>query len=496
MITNKPFISNLTFYSSESCNLNCTYCYIAKADKNKKVSEAKKVKEALLDGSFLNNFKIGLKRLEQPPENISAISLWGQEPTLTLNEFTSNLEELFNYFPNFNSLFFSTNFVQHYDRIINLIKTLSQLSDKYKREFTFCFQISFDGLEETTKYRRIDGNIILNNIKNFHTDLKDVYISPYLKVSSTYHNVLSREIISNYTTLEQVKNFWLGLGDIAHELSQYNTNPNFHPSKYFSPGIENPAHDATTEDGLNFFNFLQKSNICCREQDFKEEIFDFYQGVIIQFSDTIARRIMRCLEQNKWTILDLVEKLTDMFYYDDFIKLFSEQSFCCGGYTDLKMRYDGTLLHCQNVLYDFKHKDQDEYKDIMYDNCRQSVVDTFYPNIITSTDEEIDNYLYRSKLSNEQGLPIIFIQTLQLMIYLAETGQIKLEYLQNQELLYKHAFIMSNILTCMDSAMITTGTIFGRHIGDIRFYCNGVIDLIEESIEKILEKNGVTYGNS
>lgn len=82
------------------------------------------------------------------------------------------------------------------------------------------------------------------------------------------------------------------------------------------------------------------------------------------------------------------------------------------------------------------------------------------------------------------------------MIYLAETGQIKLEYLQNQELLYKHAFIMSNILTCMDSAMITTGTIFGRHIGDIRFYCNGVIDLIEESIEKILEKNGVTYGNS
>ena len=59
-----PNITSLTFISSESCNLNCSYCNLAKNSKEH-IEEAKATKDALKNGTFLNNFKEALKRISQ-----------------------------------------------------------------------------------------------------------------------------------------------------------------------------------------------------------------------------------------------------------------------------------------------------------------------------------------------------------------------------------------------------------------------------------------------
>ena len=50
-------INKITFISSESCNLNCSYCELAKnAIKSSGIIINKKIKEDLLSGEYLKKY--------------------------------------------------------------------------------------------------------------------------------------------------------------------------------------------------------------------------------------------------------------------------------------------------------------------------------------------------------------------------------------------------------------------------------------------------------
>jgi sulfatase maturation enzyme AslB (radical SAM superfamily) len=50
--------TSLTLISSESCNLNCSYCVMANnINKKEHLKEAEKVKQSFIDGTFLLNLK-------------------------------------------------------------------------------------------------------------------------------------------------------------------------------------------------------------------------------------------------------------------------------------------------------------------------------------------------------------------------------------------------------------------------------------------------------
>jgi hypothetical protein len=51
------------------------------------MEEALKVKKSLINGQYLNTLLKALERIDQNPEDIVNVELWGQEPTLTLKEF-------------------------------------------------------------------------------------------------------------------------------------------------------------------------------------------------------------------------------------------------------------------------------------------------------------------------------------------------------------------------------------------------------------------------
>ena len=94
-LKNGDYIKGLSLLTSLGCNLNCEYCYIAKSVNANSHNLQKATMEALSNGTYINNVKAVLEKLEQSPKAIDSISFWGQEPTLTLNLITEPPRRLF-----------------------------------------------------------------------------------------------------------------------------------------------------------------------------------------------------------------------------------------------------------------------------------------------------------------------------------------------------------------------------------------------------------------
>lgn len=143
------------------CNLNCTYCYIPKTGAMNSMHTD--IAEYLSSGDFLDDMESTLG------ENIEAITLWGTEPTITLDLFTSKVPELVDRFPNLNHVGFSTNMISNTDSIIRLAKALPN-----GREFELKVQYSIDGppyITDKTRGMKNATNIIISNLKRFYSDV-------------------------------------------------------------------------------------------------------------------------------------------------------------------------------------------------------------------------------------------------------------------------------------------------------------------------------------
>ena len=124
---NTKNFKRIVFYSSETCNLNCKYCVLSKSsNKDYHIKEQEKIKEAFLNGTYIKNFKKAFNKYGIDRNQISRVELWGEEPTLTLDEFSTAFPEILYTFPKISELFFSSNGVNNIDKIINLIKIINK----------------------------------------------------------------------------------------------------------------------------------------------------------------------------------------------------------------------------------------------------------------------------------------------------------------------------------------------------------------------------------
>ena len=72
----KEYCDGLILFTSESCNLQCSYCDMAThINKEKHASEARKVKESLINGQYLNTIQKAFERLEINPNQIKNLEL-------------------------------------------------------------------------------------------------------------------------------------------------------------------------------------------------------------------------------------------------------------------------------------------------------------------------------------------------------------------------------------------------------------------------------------
>lgn len=469
---NKELIRHITLISSESCNLNCSYCEIAKSASiyhNKE--QAKKVKESIINGDFLNNIKIIFNRFQIDPKQINSFDLWGQEPTLTLDAINLMLPDLFNFFPNINRSLFSTNMVQYPERILEFIQTVDNLcKNRLKKEkFNLAVQFSYDGYENTKKNRGIEPEIILNNIEFFIKSLNDLKLEK-TNIKIHFNNVLAKEEIIKLNNLEKVKNYWENLDKVSKKYIDLNTNPNVTISRKFGAGLEFPVN-ASKEEGEKFSNFIK----LCKELDSKynDEKYKGYYQIINRLSDGY-----RILHNSFKSFDDFITHFTNYDFDTNFIKHMSRPLFCGPGLGGLKIRYDGSLIHCHNVIHHTTLNSFNNKTGWKYEGLKALSTHNFYPNAIKDSDEILEEYFYRMHILQNTSFPHIYSLVVRTMVELRDINQIDKIYFDN-EILLKHALLIVRLVTCLDGnyQMLSSGA--GVWAGMIRYYCNGALNQID-----------------
>ena len=466
MIKYKPKFSSLTLYTSESCNLQCSYCDMAKHINYKlHTEEALRVKKSLINGQYLNTLLKALERIGQNPGDIVNIELWGQEPTLTLKEFQIFFKEFYQYFYNINRILFSTNGVAFIDEIVNFAQLVDELAIK---PINLVIQFSYDGAKATQEDRGINPNIIINNIEETIMTLSKIQLIN-TKIDIQFHNVISRNIINNYNTEEILQNYWVEFHKLYEKFSNKNTNKNIniHP---FSPSFEVPFN-ATVEEGKRVCEFYIKSTKTCQQYDIK-----LWEGLLYQlymngggnkfFNSIQLFKEIPILENNK----------------QDILKIASESLGCGYGYSTLKIRYDGTLLHCQNALLGLTEQELENQEGAYYQIQKRKLSKHFYPNLLTDSDDVLNQYFYLAKLRVEEGFTQTFCSTYNLMSLLLKSKQINEKYNNPFEMI-KAAFFISYTECCPHNSMMVGGSVLNKYCGWIRFLCNGLMDLAFEHMD-------------
>ena len=472
--------TNLVLFTSESCNLNCSYCDISKHLNNEyHKQEAKNVRDSLLNGQYLDTLKKAFERLEVNTLTIQMLELWGQEPTLTLNEFSSNFAEIYKMCPNIDKVLYSTNGIAFIDRSINFAKLIDKVVNKPCK---LSIQFSYDGKESTEAFRGISSKIILNNIENLIRELNKTTFN-YLSVEILLHNVISLNLINKYSNednYEGLINLFQSLSDLSDFFINLNTNKSveIHP---FGSAIEVP-YNATQEEGKNLVKFYNNCEKYCKNVKHKnwkglkfQTLFKMRDNLI--WSDDILNYVASFYEPSSSGISSLNRTLLSN----------TSRAIGCGfGCKSLKIRYDGTLMHCQNGLYSLDEQSCNRDSEENYLVSYRKRTKGFFPNVLTDTDDEIDKYLSQCYYFNEESFPQKYSQVCNLMKLLLNANQIDPKYNDARELL-KAAYYISLSTTCVHNSMMWTGSLTGTHAGLIRLYCNGFLDIIQAPEEEFRE---------
>lgn len=468
----KQYCTGLILMTSESCNLACSYCDMAQhINKKCHSEETKKVREALVNGQFLDSIKTAIERLGLDPLQIQHIDLWGQEPTLTLDEFCIMFPKLYEYCSNIEYLFFSTNGVANVDKLLNFVHLLKNTVIK---PFKFKLQFSYDGRNPTIKHRGADPDRIINNIVTFITEVNKIDLGENLTVDIVFHNVADNEIMEYFadpSKEEELFEYENEFDELTRYFFSLKRNPNV-IIKPFSVGIIKPFN-GSVQDGKNLAAFYKNC-----ENLLKKYHLDHlnWKGLTIQvFSPTLLADY------------DVARKL---FLQDspkghpnpDRLRELSDNLDCGFNRGVIKMRYDGQLLPCQAAIFGLTEEALEGREDSAAMIQRTRVQKNFYPNIVTDSDEVIDKYLYQVNTHAEASFLQCMSQVSSLMTCLLHAGQIDPKYADPDEFL-KAAFHLTLSTNCAWDAMMYTGTLYGKYAGWIRFLCNGFLDYVYKEKE-------------
>lgn len=480
MVELKTPIKGLTIISSCGCNLNCKYCQIA-MNKTPKAEELQlNTIQALKDGSFLINILNVLARIKASPAQIKQIDLWGQEPTLTLEHFTNHLSDWLNAFPNWEKTFFSTNGMAHGDKILKFILTLDSLLTK---PFQLGLQISYDGDVGNDQERGADTVTIEQTAYNLIKELNN-YTLNYLTINFHLHGVTSMELIKKLDDTEKIFNYFNDTTSIADILSKLNRNKSVNIIKFVTFTFENPL-TLSADDGILLDNFYKK----CLKIPTHNFVFPQTGQSIIglaQFIEKFNGTIENFpLIENKKQLLDMLAEPTSSQRRKELIQFLSQQCFCAMLYGELKIMYDGTCILCQNLLSN-SHDEEPIPIDgtIKTGAIRSFQQHDFYFNPLTLDDDTLSRIFILFEHGKNDSFVFMYTNTVNLMLRLLAVRQIDSSYEDLNKLL-EHALYLTVINTCPYNHYIETGSLYGKTVGLIRAYCNGLLDTCLNILNKI-----------
>lgn len=483
-------IRTVSLMSSPACNLNCEYCAMAnqKHGKNKQIIWDKTV-EALKNGDYLKNTLKTLYKLEQSPHRVNRLELWGQEPTLTLPILSEHWKEWSEGFSGLCSVFFSTNGIGDPKNIIDFIKAVNE---KSIHPMSIEIQFSYDGMYGEDKVRGGSSELV---IKNLTTVLKAINaLTPKLKniftIDVMLHTVLSTKLVEYLDDYEKVDSYFYHYEQVIKELQslvESNKKINF----YVPAFMYQNCYNASTEDGIKLNAFIDRVNKVKATKKYPNCFL--HTGVEEDFAalmagNGIADMIRFFRETHYWNSLD--EYVNDYFINPQHPQRQLMET-CSSGIGDLKVMYDGSMVICQNSVYDTMIDQQ--FLDNSVDNQARwhFMKHGQYINPSVDSDETIEKfYNYIGQLRTGSAFRFIYIQIYNLMIVLAQLGQINPEYAWDLQKTKRHAFIMARTTCCYYNMQVLSGSVLIRQAGEIRQMANGILDRLEKYVDTMMRIHG------
>lgn len=470
-------IKQINFITSEACNLNCSYCEIAKRANHQDIQKnQQKLINSFYNGEYLRLYKNFCKDYSIDTDKIQEIEFWGQEPTLTLEAVEFEISNILNWLTNASSIFFSTNGVNNIQKIINFINTLNNYSFNNNRNLCLKLQISFDGFNETFIQRGIDPQIIINNIKFLLNNLNNIQFYNNFYVRINLHGVIDFQTIKDQIQNNTFNNYWQSITDLMLELNNLNHNEKVYlePYSVFTPTMYNGTKEEgelfSTYADLCFNNFHQNQN---------NNLVDYLSPFFL------ISRYIKDVRQHSIT-----QQIIDNYNFDyNSDSLFNNTiniNYACNiNTTVLKMRYDGTLVYCHNAIFDLTQENLLNRNGIDKEIAQLQLLNkNCYPNYLKDSPKQIANFINMFETYKYYQFSLLYSNTLNLMYLLLQNNQIDASY-QDHEKMLRHNLYLYGIQQCFYSRKFDTGSFYNTNLGVIRIWCNGVLDKLEKHFETV-----------
>lgn len=150
--------------------------------------------------------------------------------------------------------------------------------------------------------------------------------------------------------------------------------------------------------------------------------------------------------------------------------------FFCGSVVgELKIMYDGTLVNCQNSIFETDPDNITPDDDLIVHGAKMTWAKKgFYLNPITASKEEIEKLKYIFSVGRSSTFWHMFNTNITQLHFLSISGQIDPIYAKDFHLLIEHAFICTYLNQCYYNNGIRTGSMWLKDTGALRKCCNGV----------------------
>ena len=414
------------------CPLNCAYCYIPKSEYMKRLH--KEIEEDLRSGKFID-------RLESINNELTSLSFWGTEPTLTLPILEKWIPEIFVRFPKLEAIMFSTSLLAYPERIVNFGRALVGRNIRYE------IQISVDGPSEITDKNRSPGGAerIKKNFQILVQELNKLHLGE-LKIQMMFKSTHSIENIKYLNSTDGAFDRYFDyFEDLFRIFDKYNKSENIALNRggYCSTLVVPGKY--TTEDGKEFAKY-------CRE---------------------FHRRGKRTA---------YTHRLQRLFSYSE--DIFKKRQFSCsGGDSNIGVENEYHICHRTYYLNQQGYVDSILSTDIEnwdVSHFERGIIDFIRDNYIVSA-EDFTRWQYVLR-GYHDFWSFSLGSVAAMMKELALSNQVDEIYLYDDQLLQLFSIYINQALSCPMENLLNTGSIHIQILSMLRMFGNGAFQEIVRTL--------------
>jgi len=243
-----------------------------------------------------------------------------------------------------------------------------------------------------------------------------------------------------------------------------------------SISLEVPT-DSSVEDGIRLYDFAKKS-FSIPKKSFALPSAEKVRYTLLRMATHLPDFLY---EENFKGVKDLVERITldDNLKKEVFTKM-NNYLYCGNNAYELKIMYDGTLINCQNHIFERDIEFLPKDKGIESSTKRSLIDHHYFMNPLKDNELDMEKIFNIFLTGKKAVFDFTLEQTCILMYYLAKSHQISEFYLKDPMKLVSHAMMISCYNKCSYNNLVKTGSVYTTPASVIRMLCNGFYDLVEE----------------